>query len=667
MSRRPYYAIINVKLDAGDDANDNHKSNPQAFHPFMTRSSYWPDEYVTKTMSAEAALREIQSGRRIFIGSSCGEPQHLVKTLVSLADEFSGLEIVRLMSLANSPLTLLAGGDSGDRFQIRNIYHGSGGARHLAQSKPFLTPIHISTVPDLFRNRHLPLQAALLQTSPPDDFGWMSLGLSVDIGLAAARAADRVIVQVNPAMPRVMGHSFLHVNEVDAIVEKEEPLLTIGELPEFESAHKIATLTANLIDDGATFQLGLGATPKAILLALAEKNDLGVHTQFVIDGIMDLVSRGVITNRCKGINEGKIVASNAVGSQNLYEFIHDNPSLEFFPSDYVNNPAVIAGHNQMMAVNMVMEMDLTGQASVDALPHHYFAGVSSIMDFVRGATAAPGGKSILLIPSTSLDGKTSRIVPKLTSSAVVVPRSDAYYVVSEYGAVNLFGKNLEERAIAMISLAHPDFRDELFERARELGLMSPRRRLRESLRSVYPVGREETRTFGEQTVKFRPAKPVDGRRIQEHFYQLDKEDVIARFFYEKTRFLRDDIEDMVEIDYIDNLTLVALTGAFGFGTVIGVGAYMREGPKDIAEVAFSVSRPWRGCGIATVLLQKLAQAARENGLRGLVAYTDPTNRAMKRLFETLPDPVSARREDDVLVLRCDFAKKATDKTSPDPS
>ncbi|MEW6076502.1 MAG: GNAT family N-acetyltransferase [Thermodesulfobacteriota bacterium] len=617
------------------------------------QTSYWPDEYVRKKRTADEAVSLLKSGRRIFIGSSCGEPQHLVDTLVNKADHFSDLEIVRLMGLENSPITRLANQNQLNSFHIRNIYHGSGNARHLEPSRPFITPINLSAVSDLFRKRQLPLHAALIQTSPPDDFGWMSLGVSVDVGLAAADAADIVIAQVNPRMPRVLGHSFIHVNDVDFIVEKEESLLTVTDLPELQSAHKIARLVANLVEDGATFQLGLGATPKSILLALSEKNDLGVHTQFVIDGIMDLVSRGVITNRYKGLNEGKIVASNAVGTQNLYEFVHDNPSIEFFPADYVSNPAIIARHNRMIAVNMVKEMDLTGQASVDALPHNYFAGVSSILDFVRGTAAAPGGKSILLIPSTSVDKKTSRIVPRLTGN-VVVPMNDAAYVVSEYGAVNLFGKNLQERATAMISLAHPDFREELFDQARRLGLLTSGRRLGEALRGVYPAGLEETRTIDNRVIMFRPAKPVDDRRIQEHFYSLDKPDILARFFQHKTCFFRNDIEGMCEIDYIKNLTLLAVTGEFGFGEVIGIGAYMMESAGNIAEVAFSVNRQWRGKKIAATLLKKLAQAAQEKGIAGLVAYTEPTNTAMKKLFATLPFSVKTRRDGDMLVLTCRF-------------
>lgn len=618
------------------------------------RKTYWPDEYVEKRRSAIDAVSLLKSGQRVFIGSSCGEPQHLVRTLVDCADRFTDLEIVRLMSLENSPITNLASANKLDNFSIRNIYQGSAQAKHLAQNRPFITPMNISAVPELFRKRHLPLHAALIQTSPPDDFGWMSLGISVDVGLASARAADLVIVQVNQKMPRVLGHSFIHVNDVDIIVEKDEDLLTIEQLPEFDSAHKIARLVANLIEDGSTFQLGLGATPKAILLALADKNDLGVHTQFIFDGIMDLVSMGNITNRFKGLNDGKIVASNAVGSTHLYEFVHDNPSIEFYPSDYVNNPGIISQHNKMASINMVMEMDLTGQAAVDALPHNYFAGVSSILDFVRGATASPGGKSILLIPSTSIDGSISRIVDELTSGAVVVPRGDVSYVISEYGAVNLFGKNLQERATAMISLAHPDFRDELFAKAKDLGLMSSGRQLGDSLRSVYPVGLEETRKFDGINVTFRPAKPVDDRRIQEHFYNLEKQDVVARFFYEKTRFLRNDVENMIETDYIRNLTLLAVTGEFGFGSVIGIGAYMLEKTKNMAEVAFSVSKPWQGKGIASILMNKLAEAARNNGISGLVAYTEPYNKGMIRLFSRQPYKIHKEREEDILVLSCRF-------------
>jgi len=616
--------------------------------------SYWPDEYLTKRRTAKEAIKMIPSGQRIFISSSCGEPQHLVKELVEQSQRFADLEIVRLLSLESSPITFIANKNKGHNFTIRSIYQGSAATKGFAQNKRFITPINLSAVPNLFKRGQMPLYAALIQVSPPDDFGWMSLGISVDVSMAACQCAKIVIAQVNPRMPRILGHSFIHVNDVDFIVEKEENILTINELPETESANKIAKLVACLIDDGSTLQLGLGTTTQSVLLAVSEKNDLGIHSQFVFDLIMPLVARGVITNKNKGLNEGKTVASNGIGTQNFYEFLHDNPSIEFYPSDYVNNPTIIAQHNQMISVNIAMSVDLTGQIAADAFYQNHFSGVTGMLDFIRGASLSPGGKSIILVSSTSKGGKVSRFVPELESSSVVVPRCDVQYLISEYGSVNLYGKNLQERATAIISLAHPDFRDELFVKAQELGLIGKERTLSESLFGVYPANMEETHIINNENVRFRPVKPVDDRRIQEHFYNMDKEDVIARFFYEKTSFFRDDVEGMIQVDYIKNLAILALTGEFGFGKVIGMGVYMIEPNKNIAEVAFSVLKEWQSKGIASILLNKLANAARDNGLAGLVAYTSPMNKGMINLFKKLPYKITTDFDGDSLNMMCQF-------------
>jgi acyl-CoA hydrolase len=287
-------------------------------------------------------------------------------------------------------------------------------------------------------------------------------------------------------------------------------------------------------------EIGLGSTHQATLLALADKNDLGIHTQYMTNDIMHLFSRGVITNRKKGFNEGKMVASSAIGNEDLYEFLNDNPAIEFHPSDYVNDPSVISRHHKMVSMNVAMTIDLTGQVAADALPYNNFSGVSGMFDFIRGAVQSPGGKSILLLPATALQGKKSRIVPRLDNEAVVVPRGDVHYVVSEYGAVNLFGKSFQERAMAMISIAHPSFRDELFYAAKKMGLLSTERTLTESIHGVYPIHLEEIIEIDAEQVTIRPAKPVDERRIQEHFYNLDKDDVVARFFHEKNSFVHDE-------------------------------------------------------------------------------------------------------------------------------
>ncbi|MDQ1331569.1 MAG: hypothetical protein QG578_1837, partial [Thermodesulfobacteriota bacterium] len=424
--------------------------------------------------------------------------------------------------------------------------------------------------------------------------------------------------------------------------------------PDLESANKIAVHIARLVSDGSTIQMSLGVTPGAVLLAFSEKNDLGIHTQYLTDSIMHLYSKGVITNRKKGFNEGKIVASSAIGSVNLYDFMHDNPAIEFHPSDYVNDPGIVARHNKMVTLNVAMTMDLTGQIAADALPYNHFSGVTGMVDFIRGAAQAEGGKSIIMIPSASADGKKSRIVPFLSDTAIVVPRGDAQYVVSEYGAVNLFGKSIQERATAMISIAHPKFREELFHNAKRLGLLGEERTLKESIQGVYPIKLEETLIIDNETVTVRPAKPVGERRIQEHFYNLEKNDVASRFFHEKTRFVQDEMQGVSQIDYINDLTVIALVGEFGFGRVVAVGEYLIDPAKNMAEVAFSVIKEYQGKRLGKILLKKLSEAARENGILGLFAYTSPGNQGMIKLFQTLPYKIRTTFEDDMIMLSCRF-------------
>ena len=620
----------------------------------MPPSSYWADKYIENRRTGREAMGLIKPAQRVFIGSSCGEPQHLVRELSEASNYFKDIEINRLLTMETTPLTLIANTTKDQSLNIRSFYLGSAKPKVIAHDKRFITPINLSAIPRLFKSRLLPIHVALIQVSPPDDFGWMSLGVSVDITLAAALSADLVIAQVNSRMPRVLGHSFIHVNDVDVFVEYDEPLLTIGETPELEAANDIGRLIARLIEDGSTMDIGLGSTHQATLLALADKNDLGIHTEYMTNDIMHLFSRGVITNRKKGFNEGKMVASGAIGTEELYEFLNNNPAIEFHPSDYVNDPLLIARHDKMVSMKVAMTIDLTGQVAADALPYNHFSGVTGMLDFMRGAVQSRGGKSILLLPSTDLKGKKSRIVPQLDNEAVVVPRGDVHYVVSEYGAVNLFGKSFQERAMAMISIAHPDFRDELFYQAQKMGLLSPERTLSESIHGVYPIHLEETIEIGAEQVTIRPVKPVDERRIQEHFYNLEKDDVIARFFHEKTRFVHDDVKGVSLIDFIQDLTIVAVIGEFGFGTVIGIGEYLVDPATNEAEIAFSISKAYQRKGLGTILLNKLAYAARENGISGLMAYTSPQNKGMNQLFRKLPYKVDSFFDGEILKLSCKF-------------
>jgi acyl-CoA hydrolase/GNAT superfamily N-acetyltransferase len=620
----------------------------------MSKIRYWPDNYVERRRTATEAMQLIRPGQRVFIGASSGEPQHLVRALSEEAERLADIEIVRLMAYESTPLTLLATKTGDELLNIRSFYAGSAKPHGLARNQRFITPMNLSAVPRLFKSRRMPIHAALIQTSPPDDFGWMSLGVSVDVTLAAAQSADLVIAQVNDRMPRTLGRSFVHVNDVDVIVEYDEALLTVKAPAESQPANRIAAHIARLVDDGATIQIGLGTTPQAVMLALADKNDLGIHTQFLTDDIMHLVSRGVVTNRKKGYNEGKIVASTAIGSTSLYEFMHDNPGIEFHPSDYVNDPAIVARHYKMVSMNVAMAIDLTGQVVADALQFNLFSGVTGMLDFVRGAAQAEEGKSILMLPATARNGKISRIVPMIDDTAVVIPRSDVSYVATEYGAVNLFGKSLQERAMALISIAHPDFREDLFHQARQRRLLSRDRTLKESMQGVYPVQIEETTEIDGEKITIRPVKPTDERIIQEHFYSLDHDDVISRFFHDKTRFGRDEMEGVSQIDYVNALTILAVRGDFGFEQVVGVGEYMLDPAKNLAEIAFSIHKDFQGKGLGKILMRKLSRAARENGITGLIAYTSPGNQAMISLFNALPYRIKTYYDGDMLFLSCRF-------------
>jgi acyl-CoA hydrolase/RimJ/RimL family protein N-acetyltransferase len=620
----------------------------------MPEAGYWADNYQRNRLSVKKAIARIQSGQRIFIGSSCGEPQRLVKGLASASSSFTDLEVIRMFSGESTSLSQIAAASQGRKLTIRSFYLGSANSTSFQGDLRFITPINLSEVHRFIRARLLPIQVALIQVSPPDDFGWMSLGISVDVTASAAAAADLVIAQVNRKVPRVMGRGMIHVNEIDIFVEHDENLIEISPSPDVAVAGMIARYVSRLVDDGSTVQMSLGGTAAANIEALLEKNDLGVHTQYVTNTIMKLMAMGVITNRKKGFNNGKIICSNAIGDQNLYDLLDQNAAVEFHPSKYVNDPRKIAKNRKMVAMNTAREIDLTGQVAADALAFNNFAGVTGILDFFRGAAMSKGGKSILMLTAARNNDSASRIVPVLTNSAVVVPRSEVHYVVTEYGSVNLFGKSLQERAMALISIAHPKFRDWLLEEAKEIGLLGRERSPWAEIHAVYPLGLEESRQIDGKKVTFRPVKLTDERTIQEHYYGLEKNDVVARFFQERKSFAARQIEKTFIIDYVNDLTIVAVIGQPGFERILAVGEYYHNPQTNLAEIAFSVVRTWQGRGLCSVVIKKLAEAARGNGIKGLTAYTSKTNRAMIKLFHTLEYQIKKVNQNDMVYLEAIF-------------
>lgn len=428
----------------------------------------WIDDYRRKRMSAAEAVRLIKSGDRVFTSGNAATPRLLLRALVERAPALEQVELLHLLLV-------------GDEFSApgleRHLRHnaffvGPGDRQAVNAGSADYTPVFLSEIPALFSSGQIRLDVALLQTSPPDEHGFMSLGVEVLASKAAAESARTVIVQVNAQMPRVLGDSFLHVSRVHAIVESDEPLpeLVGGEFGEVEK--RIGEHIAALVPDGATLQLGIGTIPDAVLDSLTGKRALGIHTEMVSDGVMRAMEAGIITGARKTLHPGKAVATLILGSHTLYRFVHNNPAFELHPSSYTNDPFVIAQNDNLVAVNSALEIDLTGQVCADSIGTAIYSGFGGQLDFIRGAARSRGGKPVIALPATAQGGRVSRIVPLLKPGAgVVTTRGDVHYVVTEFGVAQLFGKTLRQRARALIDIAHPQFRDMLERAARERKLL----------------------------------------------------------------------------------------------------------------------------------------------------------------------------------------------------
>lgn len=421
--------------------------------------------YRSKLTTAEEAVKVIKSNSCIYLGGGVGVPQVLQRALVARAAELRNVEVMHLLTFAGNEYLAPEYKAS---FRHRALFISDASRVAVCEGRADFVPIFLSEIPQLFRDGTMPIDIALIQVSPPDEHGCCSFGVEVGVTKPAAQAAKKVIAEVNAQMPRVLGDSFIHISKIDKIVEVDYPL---PEAPQsgFSEVHmKIGEWIADMIPDGATIQLGIGSIPDAVLHHLYNKRDLGIHSELFSDGVIDLVERGVITNKKKTLHNGKIVAGFLFGSQRLYKFVRDNAMIELHPSDYVNDPFVIAQNEKMIAINLAIEVDLTGQVCADSIGSLFYSGTGGQVDFVRGAARSHGGKPIIALQSTAKDEQVSRIVPQLKLGAgVVTSRSDVHYVVTEFGIASLHGKSIRERAQELIRIAHPQFREELERYARE--------------------------------------------------------------------------------------------------------------------------------------------------------------------------------------------------------
>lgn len=511
-------------------------------------------------------------------------------------------------------------------------------------------------MPDLFHRDVIPVDVALIQLSAPDDHGYMSYGISVDIVKSAVENADLVIAQVNEHMPRVLGDCFIHIEDVDYVIPHDEPLLEYPTAEVDETTDAIGKNVAKLVEDGATIQVGYGNIPDAVVASLEGKQDLGVHTELLTDGIIKLMKKGIVTNEQKSIHRDKAVASFCMGSTETYDYLHNNPEFEFRPIEYTNRPTVIARNHKMTAINTALEIDLTGQVTAESLGHEFYSGIGGQADFMRGAALSNGGKNIIALRSTAKNGEVSRIVPFLKEGAgVTLTRGDVHYVVTEYGSAYLHGKNIRERAIALISIAHPKFREELLEEAKKYNLVYQDQIMITGRGGIYPVDLEKHVHLPDgKRVLLRPVKPSDEEPLKDLFYNLSNESIYKRFMGVKRYLPREQLHELANVDYSKNMAIVAVIGDEKREEIIGVGRWGLDEETNSAEVAFVVRDDWQWRGVGTELLRYLTQIAKRRGLYGFTADVLANNQRMLKLFEKMDFEMEKERRNGVYHIRMHF-------------
>ena len=596
----------------------------------------WKNTYPEKFASEEVIFSNIHRGDTIFIGSACAEPQQLVHAMLryvkSHPKAFFDAEVLHVRSLGVAPYT-------NEKFK-QNFRHNSffiGNSTREAVNKGMAdyTPVFLSRVPELFRVGLARVDVALIQTSPPDDHGYLSLGISVDIVKAATEAASVVVAQVNNFMPRVLGDAFIHIDDVDYILPYDEPLLEYSPGADTDIAQRIGKYVARLVEDGDTIQVGYGSIPDAVLANLAGKKHLGVHTELLSDGIVELLKKGVIDNSRKTIDRGKTVATFCMGRKETYDYIHDNPTIEFQTIDYTNNPLTIARQENMVAINSALEIDLTGQATAESIGKAFYSGIGGQADFMRGAVLSKRGKTILTLQSTAAEEVVSRIVPYLKEGAgATLIRGDIQYVVTEYGIAYLEGKNIRERAMELIAIAHPKFRPGLIEEAKKAGLIYRDQAFIPGERGQYPEELETYRTTQRGlNIFFRPIKISDEPLLKDFVYSLSDQSLYRRFLSKRQYMPHEFLQELVVIDYTREMAMFAFAEKDDREELVGVGRYFSDPDTHMAEVAFAIRDDYQGQGIGSELLSLLTYLARRQGLLGFTAEVLDENAAMLHVFE----------------------------------
>ena len=604
-----------------------------------------------KVVSAEEAVSKIKNGSRVFIGTGCGEPQHLIKAMVN----DSTIQDILVYQMLSSTFSRYIDDESfRRRFSLKLFFISASMRKAAFEGKIDYIPVYLSQIPRLFASQRIGLDVAVVQVSPPDKFGYCSLGVSVDITRSGLENARLVIAQVNPLMPRTWGDSFVHVDEIDWLVPFEEPLVEmVPAEKDNEIARRIGHFVSQLVDDGATLQMGFGHLPYAIMQYLDTKKDLGLHTQLITDGLLPLFEKNVITNKKKTLLPGRVVASLCMGSKKLYDYVDNNPAFYFRSSEYVNDPTVIARNDHLVSISSALEVDLTGQICSDSMGYLFYSGIGDQVDFLRGSSMSEGGFSIVALPSTAQDGAVSRIVSHLSEGAgVATTRGDVNFVITEYGIAELQGKSIYQRVMELAQIAHPKFREQLINVAKKHHYIFADQLPPSTEDLIFLEGYKSTfKLKNGKTAEFRPLLPSDEIGYRNFFYSLQEKTIYMRFFYRMRSFSHEVVQKhWSSVDYRNNMSIIGLVQKEGHKEIIAIGTYAYD-REQVAEIAFVVREDYQGMGIASYLLAVLEQIAKENNYTRFLASVLRENSAMIQVFKKrYPNlKISAQSGSEVLI------------------
>ena len=626
----------------------------------MKYNENWQEEYRDLVTTPKRALAHIRPGQRVFIGTGCGEPVDLVSGLTDRAGELADVQIIQLFTKGGAPY---ADKKFSECFTINSFFIGSNVRGMIQEGLGDYTPVLLSDIPVLFHSGRLPLDVALIQVTPPDMRGKVSLGISVDVVRSATENASLVIAEVNPEMPWTHGDSLIDVYDLDLLVPVQSALIERKTNPVPAISKKIGREVASLIPNGATIEFGLGRVPGIGRLPLAvteflhDKEDLGIYTELLSEPLLDLIESGAVTGARKNVDRGRVTVSFCMGTRRIYDFVDDNPMICFRSTEYVNDANIIAKQPRMVAINMALEIDLTGQVCSDSVGGRFYSGIGGQVDFNRGAALSEGGRSIVVMPATSEDGSRSRIVTTLQpGSGVVTTRGSVHFVVTEYGIAFLHGKSIQERVMALISIAHPDYREQLFREAVDARYIRPEKAGLEE--SFMVPGEHFMRTSlllddGSQ-VSFRSIRPTDEPHMRDLIYDLSRETIYYRFMSAQQRFTHSQIQDFVYIDHRKDVAVVGVIPEAYGEEIIAVGRYYLNERNNKAEVAFVIRDGWQNKGIGSFMFRHLLAIAKRNGISGFTAEVLRDNKRMQAIFNHSGYKIKSKVEEGVFSFVIDF-------------